>query len=141
MGPPPDAGFGPRRSPPETVPPGAVYRPYGDDLAPPAAQAPPPPKPKVAARMPLPRPAPPQSRAAVTSPPASGIAVVLPDPNKTPGKSIPAPVGNKSATASDVSVTGSTGPAAPEAKPATPDANAKAPDPKPVVVPPVAPLE
>src|SRR5262245_37774345 len=25
---PPEAGFGPRRSPPETVPPGAVYRPY-----------------------------------------------------------------------------------------------------------------
>ena len=131
VGRPPEAGFGPRRAPPETVPPGVVYRPYDDDLPLPAAQAPAPPKPKVAARTPLPRPAPPQSKAAATPPPVSGTAIVVPDAEKTPGKSIPAPVGNKSATAADVTVTGSTG-AAPEAA---------APELKPTVIVPVAPLE
>jgi hypothetical protein len=134
----PDAGFGQRRLPPETVPPGAVYRPYDDDFAPPAAQAPPP-KPKVAARTPLPRPAPPQSKAAATPPAISGTAAVIPDSNKTPGKSIPAPVGNKSATAADPTVTGSVGTAMPATKPASPEA--KASEEKPTVMVPVAPLE
>jgi hypothetical protein len=138
MGVAPEAGFGPRRLPPETVPPGAVYHPYEDDLAPPAAQAPLPPRPKVAARTPLPRPAPPQSKASVTPPAISGTAAVIPDPNKTPGKSIPAPVGNKSATAADPTVTGSVGPT-PESKPASPEA--KASQEKPTVMVPVAPLE
>jgi hypothetical protein len=139
MGVAPDAGFGPRRLPPETVPPGAVYRPYDDDLAPPAAQAPPPPKPKVAVRTPLPRPAPPQSKAAVTPPAISGTAAVIPDPNKTPGKSIPAPVANKAATAVDPAITGSVGTTTPESKSASPEA--KASQEKPTVMAPVAPLE
>jgi hypothetical protein len=132
----PDARFGPRRLPPETVPPGAVYRPYDDDPALPAVA---PPKPKVAARTPLPRPAPPQSKAAATPPAISGSAAVIPDPNKTPGKSIPAPVGNKSATAVDPTVTGSVGTATPEAKPASPEARTS--QEKPTMMVPVAPLE
>jgi hypothetical protein len=130
-----------RRLPPESVPPGMVYRPDDEDMAPPPAHVlPPPPKRKVATRTPLPRPAPPQSKAAATPPPVSGTATAIPDPGNTPGKSIPAPVANKSATATDV--TGSTGavsPPAPEAKPSTTEP--KAPELKPTVIVPAQSLE
>ena len=138
---PPEAGFGPRRSPPETVPPGAVYRPYEETPAPQAAHAPSPPRPKVATRTPLPRPAPPHSKAGATPPPVAGATAAIPDANKTPGKSIPAPVANKSATTADPIVTGST--AAPHEQSKSESTNTAAtPDVKSTVtVPPVAPLE
>jgi len=145
VGRPPEADFGLRRPPPQTVPPGAVYPPYEDEPmppVPPAAQIPPPPRPKVAARTPLPKPAP-QTRPAAPPP----AVATIPDPSKTPGKSIPAPVANKSATANnnnaatdknDVAVTGSTatGPVQ-----ASKPADSKPSEFAPTVMVPVAPLE
>jgi hypothetical protein len=133
--------------PPESVPPGAVYLPPRESGPREVMPPPPPPRPKVATRTPLPRAAPPQSKATATPPTPSPGAAAMADPKATPGKSVPAPVANKSSgtaaaqapnNADNTAITGTITPTKPAEQPAQP---AVAPETKPAELVPVAPLE